>query len=335
LQAIEIQKFGMEGLALVDRPEPQPGRGEVLVRIRAVSLNFRDYLTVIGQYNPKYRLPLIPVCDAAGEVVAVGEDVTEWKTGDRVASVFAPKWQSGAPSLDQLRSTVGGPLDGTLTELRVFPDYGLVRIPEYLPDEEAATLSCAGVTAWSALRQGQVTAGDVVVAQGTGGVSIFAMQLAKLMGARVIVTSSSDDKLQRAKDLGADDGINYKEKPNWSKEVRRLTRMRGADHIIEVGGPGTLEQSLRSVRLFGHVSLIGVLAGRSAELDLTPALMQNVRIQGVVVGSRADYAEMLRAMEQHEMRPVVGSVYELKDFRAAFEEMQAGRHFGKIVIKIS
>lgn len=334
MKAFEIQKFAPDGLALVDRPDPTPGPGEVLVRMRAASLNFRDHLTLIGQYNPRQKLPLIPLCDGAGEVIGVGPGPNEWKVGDRVVSVFAQDWRAGVPTFDELRTSLGGPLDGTLCELRVFPAHGLVRLPDYMSYEEGATLPCAGVTAWSALVQGALRPGQVVLALGTGGVSMFALQFARAMGARVIITSGSETKLKRALELGADAGINYKEKPNWSREVRRLTDMAGADHIIEVGGVGTMDQSLKSARLFGHISLIGVLAGATTELNLTPALMQNVRIQGVVVGSRQDSQQMLEAMEFHKIRPVIGETFEFSRAPDAFRLMAAGGHFGKIVVRI-
>ncbi len=337
MRAFEIQGgFGMDRLQIAERPDPVPGPGEVLVRLRAASLNFRDHLTVIGQYNPRYRLPLVPGSDGAGEVVSVGSGVDSWKPGDRVISCFALDWLCGIPGLKQVRnSSLGGPLDGTLQEMRVFPAASLVSIPEYLSFEEAATLPCAAVTAWSALvTEARITSGQTVVVLGTGGVSLFALQFAKMMGCRVIVTSSSNDKLEQARKLGADFTINYREKPQWSKEVRRFTDMEGADQIIEVGGAGTLDESVKAVKFFGHISLIGVLAGGSKDLNLLPILMQNVRVQGVLVGSRAALVEMVRAMEVNQLRPVIDRTFSFEDVPRAIQYLADGKHFGKVCVSI-
>lgn len=337
MKRFEIQAFGIENLRLQDAPDPAPGHGEVLVRMRAASLNYRDYLTVIGQYNPRYKLPLVPGSDGAGEVISAGPGVEEFKPGDRVMSCFALDWLAGIPGLKQVRnSSLGGPLDGTLQEMRVFPAKSLVRIPDTLSYEEAATLPCAGVTAWSALvTEAHVTPGQTVVVLGTGGVSIFALQIAKAAGCRVIVTSSSNDKLEQAKSLGADSVINYREKPQWSKEVRRLTDMEGADLIVEVGGAGTLEESIKAVKFFGHISLIGILAGGSKDLNLLPILMQNVRVQGVLVGSRAALAELAKAVQLNGIRPVIDRVFEFGDLPEALAYLRDGRHFGKVCIHFS
>jgi len=336
MKVFEIQSgFGLENLRLVDRADSGPGPGEVLVRMRAASLNFRDYLTIIGQYNPRYRLPLVPGSDGAGEVVSVGAGV-DWKPGDRVVSCFALDWLAGTPRLREVRnSSLGGPIDGTLAQFRLLPARSLVKIPDYLSFEEAATLPCAGVTSWSALvTEGRITPAQTVVVLGTGGVSIFALQFAKMMGATVIVTSSSNEKLAKAKELGADHLINYREKPQWSKEVRRLTDMEGADHIVEVGGAGTLEESLKAVKFFGHISLIGILSGGAKDLNLLPILMQNVRVQGILVGSRASLDEMARAMEVHKTRPVIDRTFSFEETPAAVKYLAEGKHFGKVCITI-
>ncbi|MES1211777.1 MAG: NAD(P)-dependent alcohol dehydrogenase, partial [Acidobacteriota bacterium] len=283
-------------------------------------------------------LPLIPCSDGAGEVMEVGAGVTRVKVGERVCANFAQRWIAGVPTRDKLRSTLGGPLDGMLAELVVLSEEGVVRVPEHLSDEEAATLPCAGLTAWSSLvTEGRVTAGDTVLLQGTGGVSIFALQFAKLLGLRVIITSSSDEKLERALALGARmeiTGINYRQTPDWSAKVKELTGGTGVDLVVEVGGAGTLEQSLRAVRIGGTVCLMGVLAGNSLELPLPLIFMQRLRLQGILVGSREDFEAMTRAVTLHKLHPVVDRVFPFAEFRAALELMERGGHFGKICIRI-
>ena len=338
MKAIEIRNgFGFENLMQTDRPDPTPGAGQVLIEVKAVSLNYRDLLTVQGLYNPRQPLPLIPLSDGAGEVLAAGEGVSRVKIGDRVAGIFAQGWLSGPPTRETLPSTtLGGPLDGMLAERVVLHEQGVVHVPGHLTDEEAATLPCAAVTAWSALvRHGRVKAGDTVLVLGTGGVSVFALQFAKLLGAEVIVTSSSDEKLARAKELGAGRGVNYRDHPTWSKQVREFTNGVGVDHIVEVGGAGTLAQSMRSIKMGGHISLIGVLSGYEAPLNLTPVLMQDVRLQGVIVGPRDAFEAMNRAIELHRLRPVVDQVFPFEDTRAAIEYMAAGKHFGKVCIRVA
>jgi NADPH:quinone reductase-like Zn-dependent oxidoreductase len=265
---------------------------------------------VRGEYNPRQRLPLIPMSDGVGEVVAVGSDVTRVAVGDRVAPIFAQRWIAGEAATAELRTTLGGPLDGVLSELVMLDEEGLVLAPAGLSDVEAATLPCAGVTAWSALvTHGRVHAGEVVVIQGTGGVSLFALQIAKLHGARVIATSSSDEKLARLRALGADETVNYRTTPEWSKVVSDITGGRGADHVVEVVGGENLAQSLRAVRPFGRVSLIGNLAGSRAEVMLTAILMRNVRVQGIIVGPRTAFEALVRAVAHHDLRPVVDRVF--------------------------
>ena len=338
MRVLEMQgAFGYDRLRIVERPEPVPLPGEVLVHVRAVSLNYRDLLTVQGLYNPRQPLPLIPASDGAGVVVGVGAGVSRVRPGDRVAAIFAQGWLSGPPTREKLTSTtLGGPLDGMLAELVVLREDGLVRIPGHLTDEEAATLPCAAVTAWSALvRHGSVKAGDRVLVMGTGGVSLFALQFARLLGAEVIVTSSSDEKLERAKALGAAHGVNYTEHPAWSKLVRELTDGEGVDHIIEVGGVSTLTQSMRAVRMGGHISLIGVLGGVEAPLNLTPVLMQDIRLQGVIVGPRDAFLEMNRAIQLHALHPVVDRVFPFEEAVDAMRYMASGSHFGKVCIRMT
>ncbi len=336
MKAWEVRgAFGLEHLELAERPVPEPGPGEVRLRLAAASINFRDLLMVRGDYNPKQALPLVPCSDGVGEVVALGPGVRSPAVGTRVTPIFAQGWLAGEPSREAVRSTLGGPLDGTLAEEMVVRADSVLPVPEHLSDEEAATLPCAGVTAWNALAEsGSVRAGDTVLTLGTGGVSIFALQLARLLGARVIVTSSSDEKLERARELGAWEGINYRSMPQWGRRVKELTGGRGADHVIEVGGAGTLEQSLAAVRHAGTISLIGVLAGRVTDLDVASILMRSVRIQGVLVGSRACFEALDRAVALHRLRPVVDRVFDFAEVPRAFEHLAAGRHLGKVCVRI-
>lgn len=338
MRAVEIQgAFGLDHLALAERPDPRPGdlrMGQVLLRMRAASLNYRDLLTVQGKYNPKQKLPLIPCSDGVGEVVEVGQGVTRVRPGDRVCPIFAQQWLAGEPTREKARSTLGGPLDGTLTELMVLDQEGLVKVPAHLTDEEAASLPCAAVTAWNALLAGGVKAGDTVLVQGTGGVSLFALQLAKALGARVIATSSSDQKLARVREMGAAETINYRETPEWGARAKELTGGLGVDLVVEVGGAGTLDQSLRAVRFGGAISLIGNLAGIDAQVRLTLIFMQHLRLLGIFVGHRESFEAMNRAIAVHDLRPVVDRVFPLEETRAAFERMAGGGHFGKICVRV-
>lgn len=326
--------FGLDALRLAERPQPEPRRGEVLLKIRACSLNYRDLLVVKGVYNPKMNLPRVPCSDAVGEVVAAGPDVSRVKVGQRVAGLFMPGWIEGELSDAKGRTALGGSVDGLLSEFAVMSEEAVVAVPEHLTDEEAATLPCAAVTAWNGLvTAGGVRPGDTVLVQGTGGVSLFALQFAKLAGARVIATSSSEEKLARVKALGAADGINYRSTPEWGEAVRQLTRGRGVDHIIEVGGAGTLAQSLRAVRTGGHIALIGVLSGYG-QFNPLPILMKGVRVTGIYVGSRDMFESMNRAIGLHQLRPVVDRVFSFSQATAAFHYLESGAHFGKVVIRI-
>ncbi len=335
MRAWEIGRFGVENLALVERPDPVPGPGQVVLRVRAVSLNYRDLMTIQGTYNPRQKLPLIPGSDAAGEVVTVGPGVRRVRVGDRVCSVLAQHWVAGEPTRDRVRSTLGGPFDGVLAEQAVLSEDGVVAAPGHLTDLEAATLPCAAVTAWNALvTEGGVTAGDTVLVQGTGGVSLFALQIARLIGARVILTSSSDDKLARGLALGASDGINYRQDPEWGARAKELTGGRGVDHVVEVGGAGTLEQSLRALCFGGRISLIGVLAGGVAEVPLALIFMQKASVQGIIVGDRDSFEAMNRAFALHQLRPVVDATFPFEQLPAALAHMAEGRHFGKICLQL-
>ena len=335
MKAFEIQnKFGLDSLTLAERPDPKPSYGQVLIKLRSLSLNYRDLMVVKGLYNPKLPLPLIPFSDGVGEVVAIGSGVTRVNIGDRVAGIFFQKWLAGELTAEKAESALGGAIEGMLAEYVVLHEDGVVRVPEHLTDEEAASLPCAAVTAWNALfTSGGLKAGDTVLIQGTGGVSIFALQFALLAGARVIATSSSDEKLERVLQLGASDGINYKQTPDWGKKVRELTAGDGVDYVVEVGGAGTLSESLRAVRYGGQISLIGVLTGGSAEINTASILMKNVKVQGIYVGSREMFEAMNCAIALHKLHPVCDRVFPFHEAPEALKYMETGSHFGKICIR--
>ncbi|HLJ79313.1 MAG TPA: NAD(P)-dependent alcohol dehydrogenase [Acidobacteriaceae bacterium] len=282
MKAWRIAKFGIENLELADLPEPRPKPGEVLIRVHAVSLNFRDLMVVLGKYNPKMHLPRIPASDGAGEVIAVGEGVTRFRAGDRVAGIFMQNWIDGPADANKIRGALGGDIDGMLAQYVVLREDGVVHIPDALSWEEAATLPCAGVTAWNAVvHAGKVKAGDVVLIQGTGGVSIFALQFATMMGARVLGTSGSDDKLERARKLGLSAGVNYKAHPDWEKWAIEQTGGRGVDLVVEVGGAGTFSRSLRAVRIGGTVAQIGVLSQSNEPVEIPLLLHRQVNLRGI------------------------------------------------------
>jgi NADPH:quinone reductase-like Zn-dependent oxidoreductase len=334
MRAIELQTAnGIDNLTLVTRSVIQPGPGQVLVRMSAASLNYRDYATVTLGQMP---LPLVPCSDGCGFIEAVGSGVRRVQLGDRVAPLFFQGWLSGAPRPELLGTALGGPIDGTLQEYMLLSEQGVIRVPEHLTDQEVSTLPCAGLTAWRALVvEGGLKAGDTVLVQGTGGVSIFALQFAKAHGAEVIVTSSSDVKLERARALGADHLINYAREPQWSSAVLSATHGRGVDHVIEVGGANTLAESLKSVRLGGHIALIGVLSGYVQSLSIPEMFRTNARIQGVTVGNRDQFEDMCRALAQNRIHPVVDSAFPLAQVREAFRLMESGSHFGKIVVDVN
>jgi NADPH:quinone reductase-like Zn-dependent oxidoreductase len=335
MQAYEIQNFGFDSVQLVERPDPTPGHGQVLLDMRAWSLNFRDLMVAKGHYNPKLKMPATPLSDGVGVVSQIGPGVSRVKVGDRVAGAFMTRWVAGEISDTKARSALGGGgPDGMLAQKVVLPEEGVVHVPEHLSDEEAATLPCAAVTAWHALiGEGRLKAGDTVLAQGTGGVSIFALQLARLHGARVIITSSRDDKLARALELGASDGINYVTTPKWDERVRELTGGAGVDYVVEVGGAGTLTQSMKAVKSGGQISLIGVLSGGTGQINPLPILMRNLRVQGIFVGSREMFEAMNRAISLHRLKPVVDRVFPFAEAVAAYRYMETGAHFGKVTIR--
>jgi NADPH:quinone reductase-like Zn-dependent oxidoreductase len=319
---------------MAERSEPQPAAGQVLVRIRAVSVNYRDLLVVKGLYNPRLPLPLIPFSDGVGEVVAVGPGVTRVKPGERVAGIYMQGWQAGELTEAKANSALGGGIDGVLAEYVLFHEEGVVPIPEHLTFEEGATLPCAAVTAWHAVVEEGVRPGETVLTIGTGGVSLFALQFARLAGARVIATSRSADKLARALQLGATDGIDTTIEPDWEKKAWEITGKRGVDLVVEVGGAGTLPRSLRAVRPGGRISLIGVLTGATGEVNPLPAVMKGVRVQGILVGSREMFERMNRAIALHRLRPVVDRLFPFAEAREALRYLESGAQFGKIVISL-
>ncbi|MGM0884259.1 MAG: zinc-dependent alcohol dehydrogenase family protein [Bacillota bacterium] len=335
MKTYEIQGgFGLDHVIAAERPVPVPGPKDVLIKMLAVSLNYRDLGVIDGFYNPNLKLPLIPVSDGVGEVVALGEQASRFKIGDRVSAIFTQSWISGEPTQEGWVSTLGNPLDGLLAEYAVIHEEGLVRVPEHLTDEEAAALPCAGVTAWHAIvEEGRVKAGDTVVVQGTGGVSLFALQFAKLHGATVIVTSSSNEKLERARSLGADFGVNYRSNPDWDKAVLEYTDGRGADLIVDLGGAATLNRSLTALRVGGQISIVGILSGASVEgFDIVPAILKKARLQAINVGSRDMFEAMNRAIGQNALRPAIDRVFPFEQAVDALHYLAKGTHFGKICI---
>jgi NADPH:quinone reductase-like Zn-dependent oxidoreductase len=325
---------GPDALTCVDLPQPQPKARQVLVRVRATSLNYRDLIVADGRYG-RMPLPRIPLSDGAGEITALGEGVTRWKVGDRVAGTFFQGWVTGPLRRDVPDTALGGALDGMLAEFVALSEEGVVAIPPHLSFEEAATLPCAGLTAWQALvTRGKVSADETVLLLGTGGVSIFALQFAKLHGARVIITSSSDEKLARAKALGADELINYRTTPDWEKEVFRLTGERGVDQVVEVGGAGTFTRSLRAVAPEGQVHVVGGVTGFTTDVSLFDVIGRMSRVRGIYVGSRAMFEAMNRAVALHRTKPVIDRVFPFAEAPAAYRHQQSGAHFGKVVITV-
>ena len=334
MKAYQLQAYNsLDSLKLIDLPEPTVGANDVLVKIKANSLNYRELIIVRGGYDRNKKLPVIPASDGVGEVVEVGKNVSFWQKGDRVSSIFFRDWHSGKMTESQMNTALGGGIDGTLAEYASFNEQALVKIPKHLSYEEAATLPCAGLTAWNALMSGGLIPGKTVLTLGTGGVSIFALQFAKLLGAKVIITSSSDEKLERAIALGADATINYRTHPEWQEKVRQLTDGRGVDLVVEVGGEGTFERSLASTCLGGYIAVIGVLSGFGAA-NFTPAtaFFNQLRIQGIYVGSRQMFEDMNAAISLNGLKPVVDRVIPFSEAKQAYELLESGKHFGKIVI---
>ena len=335
MKLFELQSFGIENLHLVERPTPEPAADEVQVRIRAVSLNFRDQLVIQGKYNPRMKLPRIPVSDGAGEVVSVGHEVTAWKPGDRVVLPFFPAWLDGELTAEKSASGLGGDVDGLLREFAVIKAEALLPIPAHLSFEQAAALPCAAVTAWNGLFvSGNLQPGQTLLLQGTGGVSLFGLQFGAIIGANIILLSSSDAKLERARAMGAHHTINYRATPEWEKRVREITNGHGVDLTLEVGGAGTLAKTLKATAYAGHVSLIGVLAGISGEIQLGQILHKALSLRGIYVGSRAMFQAMNETISQHRLEPVIDHVFPFDHAVEAFRHFETAQHFGKIVIQL-
>jgi NADPH:quinone reductase-like Zn-dependent oxidoreductase len=326
--------WSVDNLKLADRPEPNAGPGEVRIKMLASALNYRDLLVPQRGYGSRMKpLPLIMLSDGVGCVDQVGEGVDSLRLGERVCPLFFQSWLSGEPDNARLGMSLGCEMDGTMAQYMVLPANGVALVPAHLDHNEVATLPTAGVTAWRAIvTEGRVKPGDTVLIQGTGGVSLFALQFAKMLGARVICTSSSDEKLLRARTLGADETINYLSTPEWGKTARTIADGIGVDHVVEVGGQRTLPQSLRAVRPGGTISMIGVLAGSQLDISLGLIVTRHIRLQGITVGSGDDFRTMVRAISQQGMRPVVDRVYGFEQLHQALQHLASGKHFGKICI---
>ena len=334
MKAWELHGFGKENLKLVDKPIPQPRANEVLLRVHAVSLNYRDKMLIEGLYNPNLSFPIVQVADAVGEIVDAGRDVTRFSKGERVITNYATTWVDGEPQGDEAVHTLGNTISGALAEYLVLDEKAVVQAPGYLTDDEAAAIPCAGLTAWYGLvEKGQLKPDHTVLVQGTGGVSIFGLQIASAFGARVIVTSSNDEKLKRAQSLGAAHGINYVKAPDWEKAVLDITSERGVDQILEIAGGKSLLQSITSIKAGGHITIIGFLDGFTTDLPIFPLLLKQIVLQGVMVGPRRALEDMTQAFSKLKLHPVIDTVYNFGDALQAYEHLYRGA-FGKIVIRV-
>ena len=331
MKLIELNNFGDEGFQQNERGIPTPCIGEVVIKVHAASLNFRDFMIAKGLYNPNIELPLVPLSDGAGEVVAVGNDVTEYNVGDRVTSVFWQDWN--ANNSNRMIST-GSDAAGVLSEYAVLPKEAVLPIPEYMSYQEASTIPCAAVTAWTCIKAANIGPGDTVLLLGTGGVSVLALQILKAMQANVIITSSSNEKLQRAKELGADHTINYKENPEWGSDAFGLSNG-GVDLVIEIGGESTFPQTINALKIGGHISVIGALGGINVQLNLMQMVFKNLHVHGITVGSREAHSELNQFFEEHEIHPIIGKTVGFDDAIDEIYGMPSGSHFGKIVIDIA
>ena len=328
-----LEPKGIDSIKLNEGPVPKPGPGQVLVRVHAVSLNYRDLAIATGHYGRDVKKPLIPLSDGAGEVVEIGQGVKRVKTGDRVAGIFMQEWIAGQMIPAYNLTALGGAVDGMLAEYVVLDQNGVVELPRHLSYEEGASLPCAAVTAWRALMGPTLRPGSTVLILGTGGVSIFALQFAKLAGARVIVTSKSDAKIERAKRLGASGGVNYTTHASWGDKVLEISGG-GVDHVIEVGGSGTLARSMNAVRVGGRVTLIGLLSGVGAEIDPMPILAKQIQLLGVFVGSREMFESMNTAIGLHGLKPVIDKIFEFDQIHEALNWVASGSHFGKVIVRV-
>lgn len=337
MRAMEIaDNWGLENIRPVTRPEPVAGPGEVVIEMKAISINPHDRVVAMGGYGRHAKLPLIPLCDGAGVVIEIGPGVTGFRVGELVCPAYSRTWLNGTVSRDSYPGAHGVVLDGTAQEFLAIPAEAVVRAPKHLTAGEAATLPLAAVTAWNAVvEQGRVRADDRILIQGTGGVALFALQFAKMHGAEVIVISSSDTKLRRARRLGADHGINYISNPDWERTVREITIGDGVDNIVDVGGTRTLEKSLSCVAPSGTISVIGILGGIAGELNLGPMVTRNIRLQGITVGSCDMFRKLVRAMELHQTRPVIDEMsFAFEEVGSALAALPEGRHFGKLVCEL-
>ena len=336
MKAYQIRdEWSLEHIELVEIPKPSPGPGEVLVEMKASSLNYRDMVVANRGYGSKTgNLPLIPVSDGVGIVRELGDGVSRVAIGDRICPLFMQGWISGPPNRERLSTTLGGPIDGVMAEFRCFPQDSVSKVPEELTDLESSTIPCAALTAWSALvEEGKLQPGESVLIQGTGGVSLFALQFAKICGARCILISGSNEKMKRAQELGADEVLNYQDLPEWGKEVRDFSGGEGVDHIVEVGGPETLPQSLRAIRPGGTISMIGVLSGSEMKAQLGLIVTRQIRLQGITVGHRDGFEAMASAINASGMKPIVDQVYPFTSLPEAMHSLSEAKHFGKICLE--
>ena len=335
MKAYELTEFGIDQVRQVTMDDPTPGPGEVLVKLNAASINYRDFMICAGQFGSPDDLPIVPLSDGAGEIVAVGDGVNSLATGDHVSPLFFPRWMSGDALGDERAVSTGLELDGCLREYGVFNQQGVVKFAEHLTDEQAACFPCAGLTAWSALvTTSNVQPGDTVLVLGTGGVSIFALQFAKALGARVIVTSASNDKLESARALGADDVINYIDTPEWGLAVKELTDGRGVDVVVEVSGTSTLGQSFKAIRRGGHIPIIGALAGAKMDILVYDLIGTNAHVHGISVGTRSDCEDMMSFVGKHRITPVIHRNYAFADAVDAIRDIDQGEHVGKLTVMI-